>query len=512
MGLRRPGAIRICLSGVRWLQRGDRHRVRAAGHPLGSGRPAAGGAAVRARAGRLRHPGSPFAERAARGRDGWARARGPGVGPPPRGSARARGVRRRAGHGRPAARRRRRVRIVGTGNGWPAAHRARLARRAARAGRAGRLGGVVGDPGRCSGRLRPGYRGHLGHGWPGGDPGEPGRRTRGGAGHRPWCGGGAAVGLLARRRRVGGLLLAALLAVVLVAGRRPVVRRLVAVAAVATVVGVLPVRVVASGWPPPGWFVVACDVGQGDAVVLPVGPDQAAVVDAGPDPAATDRCLRGLGVRHVNLLLITHFHADHVGGFAGVFRGRSVAEVVTTGHPEPAAGRDAVLAGAAAEGVPVRAATAGAVYRLGGVQLFVLGPVRPLTGTRSDPNNNSLVVRAEIRGRRVLLAGDAEEDEQRGVLSAAGPSGVRADVLKLAHHGSVYQDAGFLDAVAPAVALVSVGAGNPYGHPNTAVLGRLARGGARVLRTDVDADVAVVVTPGGLAVVARGQRPGRRPP
>src|SRR6266508_3287884 len=311
---------------------------------------------------------------------------------------------------------------------------------------------------------------------------------------------------------VGGMLLAALLAVVLVAGRRPVVRRLVAVAAVATVVGVLPVRVVASGWPPPGWFVVACDVGQGDAVVLPVGPDQAAVVDAGPDPAATDRCLRGLGVRHVNLLLITHFHADHVGGFAGVFRGRSVAEVVTTGHPEPAAGRDAVLAGAAAEGVPVRAATAGAVYRLGGVQLFVLGPVRPLTGTRSDPNNNSLVVRAEIRGRRVLLAGDAEEDEQRGVLSAAGPSGVRADVLKLAHHGSVYQDAGFLDAVAPAVALVSVGAGNPYGHPNTAVLGRLARGGARVLRTDVDADVAVVVTPGGLAVVARGQRPGRRPP
>ncbi len=189
---------------------------------------------------------------------------------------------------------------------------------------------------------------------------------------------------------VGGMLLAALLAVVLVAGRRPVVRRLVAVAAVATVVGVLPVRVVASGWPPPGWFVVACDVGQGDAVVLPVGPDQAAVVDAGPDPAATDRCLRGLGVRHVNLLLITHFHADHVGGFAGVFRGRSVAEVVTTGHPEPAAGRDAVLAGAAAEGVPVRAATAGAVYRLGGVQLFVLGPVRPLTGTRSDPNNNSL--------------------------------------------------------------------------------------------------------------------------
>lgn len=310
----------------------------------------------------------------------------------------------------------------------------------------------------------------------------------------------------------GGLLLAALLGAAVLGARRPVVRRLVLVAALAAVLGVLPVRVVASGWPPLDWLVVACDVGQGDAVVIPVGPGQAAVVDAGPDPAAIDRCLRRLGVRHVGLLMITHFHADHVAGIAGVFRGRSVAEIVMTAYPEPAAGREAVLSMAASEQVPTRVAPAGSVYRLGAVRLAVLGPVRALTGTRSDPNNNSLVVLAETRGRRILLAGDAEEDEQRVVLDAAGRSALHADVLKVAHHGSAYQDPEFLDAVGPAVALVSVGAGNPYGHPNPAVLARLARAGARVLRTDVDADVAAVLTPGGLAVVVRGHEPGRHPP
>jgi competence protein ComEC len=81
-------------------------------------------------------------------------------------------------------------------------------------------------------------------------------------------------------------------------------------------------------------------------------------------------------------------------------------------------------------------------------------------------------------------------------------------VLKVAHHGSAYQEAAFLDAVAPSVAMVSVGAGNEYGHPNPAVLARLARGGARVLRTDTEGDLAAVARDGGLAVAVRGLDPG----
>ncbi|NJP34748.1 ComEC/Rec2 family competence protein [Micromonospora thermarum] len=308
----------------------------------------------------------------------------------------------------------------------------------------------------------------------------------------------------------GALLLSGLTLALLTAARRRVVRQLVAVVVVAAVLGALPVRLVASGWPPAGWVVAACAVGQGDAVVLPVGPGRAVVVDAGPDPGAADRCLRGLGVREVPLLVVSHFHVDHTGGVAGVFRGRRVTAVLTPSWPDPATGRDQVRAEAAANSADLLSASAGWRYRAGGVELTVVGPPYPLRGTRSDPNNNSLVLLATVGGVRILLAGDAETEEQRALLDRPPPGGLRAHVLKVAHHGSAYQDPAFLDAVRPAVALVPVGTGNTYGHPNPAVLGRLARGGARVLRTDVDGDVAAVVRPSGLAVVVRGNR--LRPP
>ncbi|OLB80749.1 MAG: hypothetical protein AUI14_05730 [Actinobacteria bacterium 13_2_20CM_2_71_6] len=130
----------------------------------------------------------------------------------------------------------------------------------------------------------------------------------------------------------------------------------------------------------------------------------------------------------------------------------------------------------------------------------------------SDPNNNSLVLRAEIAGQRMLLAGDAMVEEQSDLLATLGADALRADILKVAHHGSHYQDPDFLVAVHPAVALVSVGVGNPYGHPNLAVLDRLRRDGATVLRTDVDGDLAAVADARGLGVVRHGVAPGRHPP
>jgi competence protein ComEC len=310
----------------------------------------------------------------------------------------------------------------------------------------------------------------------------------------------------------GALLLALLLIAGLLAVRRPAVRLVLAVCAVAAVVGAAPVRLVAGGWPPSSTAVVVCDVGQGDAAVLPVGPGQAVVVDAGPEPTATDRCLRGLDIRVVPLLVISHFHADHAGGVAGVFRGRRIGAVVTSPFPQPAAGRAAVLAAAAGQGVPVFAPAAGWTWAAGPLRLTLLGPVARVTGTRSDPNNNSLVLRAETGGERLLLAGDAQAEEQSQILATVGGTELRADVLKVAHHGSADQDLGFLTAIQPAVALVSVGVGNSYGHPNAAMLDRLRRDGARVLRTDLDGDLAAVVDGQGLAVVRHGVSPGRHPP
>ncbi len=300
----------------------------------------------------------------------------------------------------------------------------------------------------------------------------------------------------------GALLLSGITVALLVAARRAVVRRLVAVVTVGAVLGSVPVRIVAPGWPPPGWLAVACAVGQGDAMVLPTGDGRAVVVDAGPDPSPVDRCLRRLEIREVTVFVVSHFHLDHVGGVAGVFRGRDVRLVVTPRVPPAGAGQQLVRD--TARGTAVREVTPGWRYASGALDVHVLGPSTPLAGTRSDPNNNSLVLHVRIGGRTVLLAGDAEIEEQQALLARYGAAGVRADVLKVAHHGSAFQDPAFLDAVRPAVALVSVGAVNDYGHPNPALLARLSRGGARVLRTDTGGDLAATVTRDGLAVVERG--------
>jgi competence protein ComEC len=268
----------------------------------------------------------------------------------------------------------------------------------------------------------------------------------------------------------------------------------------AVVVGVVPIRVLASGWPPTGSVLVVCDVGQGDALVLPVAEHEAVVVDTGPEPSAVDGCLRHLDVSTVDLLVLTHFHLDHVGGVAGVVDGRRVGGLIVSPFTEPAEGAADVRDATA--GLPVLAAEPGWTFVRGGLTLRVVGPAAVRTGTRSDPNNNSVVLRAESGGVSMLLAGDAEVEEQQQLL-ALDPEALRADVLKVAHHGSAYQDPAFLDAVAPRVALVSVGAGNPYGHPNLAVLSRLSSRGATVLRTDQQGDLAVVATPSGLAVATR---------
>ncbi|NUL27009.1 ComEC/Rec2 family competence protein, partial [Streptomyces lunaelactis] len=123
----------------------------------------------------------------------------------------------------------------------------------------------------------------------------------------------------------GGLLLAALTALIVLVARRLPRRPWVAVVcALLLLLAVLrPARLtrVVTGWPPPGWTFAMCDVGQGDTTVLAAGDGAAVVVDAGPDPELADRCLRDLGVTRVPLVLLTHFHADHVRGLPGVLRG-----------------------------------------------------------------------------------------------------------------------------------------------------------------------------------------------
>ncbi len=252
------------------------------------------------------------------------------------------------------------------------------------------------------------------------------------------------------------------------------------------------------GWPPEGWVLVMCDVGQGDALALRTGPDEAVVVDVGPDPALVDGCLDDLGVTRVPALVLTHFHADHVDGLEGALAGRRVGEIQVTSLREPEYGADAVDRSAHEHDVPVRVPAYGERSAVGEVTWQVVGPQRVVG---DNPNDASLVLLVETQGLRILLSGDAEPPEQ-GQLEAAGIGDV--DVLKVAHHGSRYQDHTFIADLQPQVALVSVGEGNDYGHPAPDLTAWLTGGGVDVRRTDRDGDVAVVVEDGGgWGVVAR---------
>ncbi len=308
----------------------------------------------------------------------------------------------------------------------------------------------------------------------------------------------------------GGLLLAITLGVLLVVSLLPAARRMLIVALVATLVGVVGVRVLVAGWPPPGWVFVACDVGQGDALVLRAGPDRAVLVDVGPDPAAVDRCLRRLGVSALPLLVISHFHADHIDGLAGAVRRRTVGALVLPHFREPQPGADTITRSAAHRRLHAVAVGPGWRHKATGIQIDVLGPEGVETGTRSDPNNNSLVLLVTVRGLTILLPGDAEVERQQAMVTDSQP--IRADLLKVPHHGSPYQDVGFLEAVNASLSIVSVGADNRYGHPSEALLDRLRHDGAKVFRTDISGDVAVSSTTAGIVVTARGREPGQGPP
>jgi competence protein ComEC len=219
-----------------------------------------------------------------------------------------------------------------------------------------------------------------------------------------------------------------------------------------------------------------------------------------------DRCLHVLGVAEVPLLVLTHFHADHVNGLDGVLHGRRVRLVVSGPLPEPDTGLALVRSLVAARGLTLSTPAVGTVLDVGAIRLDVLGPRVLLHDTHSDPNNDSLVLRASIGGTRILLPGDAEVEAQQALLEAG--TDLRADVLKVAHHGSAYFVPEFLAAVRARAALISVGAHNDYGHPSPGLLSALARLDVPVARTDRDGDVALVRNGAGLAAVKHRAAPG----
>ncbi|MFB8147249.1 ComEC/Rec2 family competence protein [Microbacterium sp. NPDC056003] len=269
-------------------------------------------------------------------------------------------------------------------------------------------------------------------------------------------------------------------------------RAAVALSAVvlSTVTGVLAgsglLTSVAGRWTlPQDWTVLACDVGQGDAVLLRSG-DAVALVDTGPAPESLIACLDRAGVGRIDLLVLTHFDLDHAGGVDAV-----VGRVGTVLHGPTASGDDGrVLEELERGGAQLIAARARLSGAFGEARWRVLWPT---ARSRAFPAGNDASIVLDVRGGGIpptLLLGDLSASPQRA-LEASGTLQPPYAVVKVAHHGSADQDAALYAAAAPSVAFVTVGAGNDYGHPRAEILDALTGLGARIARTDVDGIVAM---------------------
>ena len=247
--------------------------------------------------------------------------------------------------------------------------------------------------------------------------------------------------------------------------------------------------------PATGLRVEILDVGQGDAILFQPAGAPAVLVDGGPPGDELAAKLRAAGVERLGAAAITHDQSDHAAGVEGLLGHFPLARLVFA-----RVGRRALELARAAGTAPVRVA-AGDELRSGALRLAVLWPPPALLSepaAGADPNQQALVMLARWHDFSMLLSADAEAE---AVPLDPGP----VDVLKVAHHGS--EDAGLaalLERARPRLAVISVGAGNSYGHPTAATLATLAAHGVRTLRTDRDGTVVLEVEPGSVRVESGG--------
>ncbi|MBR3298063.1 MAG: MBL fold metallo-hydrolase [Clostridia bacterium] len=237
------------------------------------------------------------------------------------------------------------------------------------------------------------------------------------------------------------------------------------------------------------------DVGQGDAAVLVSPAGKTMLIDAGESIYAgrVARFLGELGVQHIDVLVATHAHSDHIGAMPQLIRRFSIGGFVTTAVTAENVYSAALDAALTEKGVKTRAVWSGETIEWDeSCSVTVLSPVLGCEYSQSDLNDGCLMLRVEYGGTAFIFTADATVHAEQLSMFHNEKELFEANVLKVAHHGSTTSSSlGFVETVGAETAVISVGAKNPYGHPDFDVVNRLKSVCGDILRTDELGAIAV---------------------
>ena len=243
------------------------------------------------------------------------------------------------------------------------------------------------------------------------------------------------------------------------------------------------------------------DVGQADSEFIELPNGKTMLIDAGNQADGDDvvRAVKALGHNTVDILVATHPHADHIGGMEKVVRSLKILAVYMPKVTDGTKTYTDLLKALRDRGLSVSSARAGVtILDEDGLRITLLSPV---SDRYDDLNNTSAVVKLVFKRTSFLFMGDAETLSENAILKSGAD--VKADVLKVGHHGSdTSTGKSFLKAVSPKIAVISVGAGNDYGHPDASTLSKLDKAGTTVYRTDKNGTVTVFSDGSALSVSA----------
>ncbi len=246
-------------------------------------------------------------------------------------------------------------------------------------------------------------------------------------------------------------------------------------------------------WQAPTLKVSFLDVGQGDGILIRTPTGETIIIDGGPDSTIVSKLGRNLPFydHTIDLMVLTHPHADHIAGLVELLARYDVERVLYTGVEYSSSYYREWLHRVDAEGAAVELANLGDHYVFGEVSFDVLYPLDVIQGEPfTDVNDSSIVLRVNYRQTAFLLAGDAPVSVEGEILSNASHTLLDVDVLKVGHHGSTSSTSqDFLEAVSPTYAIIQSGQGNKYGHPHQETLDRLHKFGATILRNDELGDI-----------------------